>query len=99
MNLNKAAAAMAALGNPVRLKLFKLLVAAGPDGLSISEMQAKLDGIPRSTLSHHLNKLVQVGLVPQEKDKNSKICRANYQMVGALVNYISAEYMPSETTS
>ena len=54
------AAALAALGHEARLKLFRLLVRAGPEGLSVGEIGRHLS-IPPSTLAHHLGALVAAG--------------------------------------
>jgi DNA-binding transcriptional ArsR family regulator len=47
--------------------------------------------IPASTLSHHLKTLIIVGLVSQERDATTLICRANYPMMRGLVNFLVAE--------
>ena len=57
MNEHVAAAALGALGNETRLKLFRLLVKAGRDGLTVGDIQHFL-GVPLSTLSHHIKTLV-----------------------------------------
>ncbi|RVC26363.1 ArsR family transcriptional regulator, partial [Mesorhizobium sp. M7A.F.Ca.AU.002.02.1.1] len=62
MRLEKAAAQLEALGNPTRLQLYRILVRAGDDGLAVGSVQGRLD-IPSSTLSHHLKRLVDTGLV------------------------------------
>lgn len=79
-----------ALGNATRLDIFRLLVRAEPDGLSVGTVQAKL-GLPASTLSHHIHRLMQVDLVSQERRSRSLICRPNYDAVTALVEYLTAE--------
>ena len=66
MKLEKAASQLEALGNPTRLQLFRTLVRAGDEGLPVGSVQEKLD-IPASTLSHHLKRLVDTGLVTQER--------------------------------
>ena len=62
MKLDDAAARLEALGNPTRLRIYRALVKAGDNGLSVGKLQAKLD-IAASTLSHHLKALIVVGLV------------------------------------
>ena len=52
----------AALGAEPRLQIVRLLLSAHPAGMVAGEIQEELD-IPGSTLSHHLDKLRQVGLV------------------------------------
>src|SRR2546427_4458330 len=51
-----------ALGAEPRLQIIRLLLSAHPTGMVVGEIQEEL-GIPASTLSHHLEKLKQVGLV------------------------------------
>ena len=77
MKLEKAASQLEALGNPTRLQLYRTLVRAGDEGLPVGRVQEKLD-IAASTLSHHLKRLVDTGLVTQERQATTLICRANY---------------------
>ncbi len=65
-DIDATATAMAALGHPARLAVFRLLVRAGPDGLLVGEIAAHLD-LPLSTLAHHLRSLKQAGLVAQTR--------------------------------
>jgi ArsR family transcriptional regulator, arsenate/arsenite/antimonite-responsive transcriptional repressor len=58
---------LAALGQPTRLALFCAIVRAGPAGCSVGELQAMLE-IPLSTVSFHLRKLVETGLVRQVRE-------------------------------
>ncbi|MBE9069309.1 winged helix-turn-helix transcriptional regulator [Leptolyngbya cf. ectocarpi LEGE 11479] len=62
------AAAFAALGQPSRLNIVRLLLSAYPKGLPAGEIQREL-GITAPTLSHHLDKLRQVGIVQAQKDR------------------------------
>ena len=71
---------MGALGNETRLQIYRLLVRAGQPGLSVSEVKTRLE-IPGSTLSHHLHKLIRVGLVRQERRGTTLICRADYAVM------------------
>ena len=87
----QAAAALDALGNPVRLQLYRTLVRAGTPSLNISELQAKLGGIPRSTLAHHLQKLSLANLIQQDKEGASVLSRANYAAMNRLVSYLTEE--------
>ena len=52
----------AAMGTESRLRIMQLLLSAHPDGMFVGEIQSELD-IPSSTLSHHLDKLKNEGLV------------------------------------
>ena len=67
-SIDAIAAAFAALGQPSRLKIVRLLLSAYPKGLPAGEIQKALS-IAAPTLSHHLEKLRQVGIVTAEKDR------------------------------
>lgn len=72
------------------MKLYRTLVRAGGEGLPVGSIQEKL-AIPASTLSHHLKRLVDTGLVMQERQATTLICRANYPGMDALVGYLVDE--------
>ncbi|WP_150286887.1 ArsR/SmtB family transcription factor [Rhabdaerophilum calidifontis] len=97
MNLDDIATRLEALGNPTRLRIFQTLVRAGDAGLSVGRLQDRI-GIAASTLTHHCQRLMQVGLVTQERQATTLICRANYPMLhavtGALVEQCCAEAAP-----
>ena len=67
-SLDEIAAAFAALGQPSRLRIVRLLLSAYPKGLPAGEVQKEL-GVSAPTLSHHLDKLRQVGIVAAKKDR------------------------------
>lgn len=90
MDIDLAASRLEALGNPTRLRLYRVLVRAGKEGLAVGRIQEKL-GIPASTLSHHCRALVTVGLVLQERSGTSLICRANYEVMQGLLDDLAAE--------
>lgn len=90
MKLEKAAAQLEALGNPVRLRIYRLLVRAGDEGIAVGRIQEAL-GIPASTLSHHCKRLVENGLCRQERQGTVLICRANYADMQALIGYLVDE--------
>ena len=90
MKLEAAAHQLEALGNPTRLRVYRILVRAGADGLPVGRLQAKI-GIAASTLSHHLHRLILTGLVSQERQSTVLICRANYPAMDALLGFLSDE--------
>jgi ArsR family transcriptional regulator len=90
MKVEKVAKQLEALGNPTRLKVYRALVRAGEDGLPVGHLQDKI-GIAASTLSHHLHRLIMTGLVTQERQATTLICRANYPAMDALVGYLVDE--------
>jgi ArsR family transcriptional regulator len=90
MKLEKAAAQLEALGNPTRLNIYRILVRAGEPGLAVGRIQEKLD-IPASTLSHHCRRLIDTGLVSQERQATTLICRAHFPAMNALIGYLADE--------
>jgi len=90
MQLNEAAKRLAELGNSTRLSVFRLLVKAGPAGLAVGKIQEVLD-IPGSTLSHHIRRLVQVGLVDQRRESRTLYCTARIPALRELLDYLLSE--------
>ena len=90
MKLDHAAKQLEALGNPTRLQVYRTLVRAGEPGLPVKRLQQKI-GIAASTLSHHLHKLILTGLVTQERQSTTLICRANYQAMDSLLSFLADE--------
>jgi len=90
MNLEKAASQLEALGNPTRLNIYRILVRAGDEGLPVGSVQEKL-GIPASTLSHHCKRLIETGLMSQERQATTLICRAQYPAMQSLIGYLADE--------
>ena len=79
---------LAALAHSVRLKVFRALVVAGPEGLVPSVMQEGL-GIPATTLSFHLKELATAGLVSQERASRNIVYRAAYDQMNGLLGYLT----------
>lgn len=90
MKLEQAAAQLEALGNATRLNIYRILVRAGEEGLPVGSIQERL-GIPASTLSHHCKRLIETGLVSQERQATTLICRAQYPSMQALIGYLADE--------
>jgi ArsR family transcriptional regulator, arsenate/arsenite/antimonite-responsive transcriptional repressor len=90
MKLDDAAAQLEALGNPTRLKIFRALVRAGDQGMSVGHLQSLLDIAP-STLSHHIKSLLIVSLIAQERQSTTLICRANYDVMRGLLDFLLEE--------
>ena len=89
-NLEKTADRLNALGNPTRLQIFRLLVRAGDEGMSVGRIQ-EVVSIPGSTLSHHVKLLETVDLVAKEKQGTTLICRARYDVMDAVIGYLADE--------
>ncbi len=81
---------LAALGTETRLRITRLLLSAHPDGLVVGEIVAEL-GIPASTLSHHLEKLKNEGLVSVRREGTFLRCTANTKTLQEIVAFLFAE--------
>jgi ArsR family transcriptional regulator, arsenate/arsenite/antimonite-responsive transcriptional repressor len=80
----------AALGAEPRLRIVRLLLSAHPDGMVVGELQAELE-IAASTLSHHLDKLKNEGLVTVTRESNFLRYRANTESLRELLTFLYAE--------
>ena len=88
MNETQAVSALGALAHTQRLRVFRALVVAGPEGLTPSVLADQLD-VARNTLSFHLKELVNAGLVTQERGSGNLIYRANYERMNGLLGYLT----------
>jgi ArsR family transcriptional regulator len=80
--------ALAALAQEHRLAAFRLLVEAGPEGVSAGDLADRL-AIPRSSLSFHLNQMMQAGLIVQRRESRSLIYSADFAAMAALVGFLT----------
>lgn len=83
-----AVAALAALAHPHRLAAYRLLVQAGPDGLSAGVIATRLD-LPPSSLTFHLQQLCAAGLAGRRRASRMIFYAADYAAMGALVGYLT----------
>ena len=95
MKAHDVAARLEALGNPTRLEIVRILVRTGNRGLPVGELRSRID-IAASTLSHHLAKLVTVGLVTQERQATTLICRAELSTMQDTADYLISECCAEE---
>ncbi len=95
MELETASRQLEALGNPARLRIYRVLVRAGRAGMAVGRLQQAI-GMPGSTLSHHLKRLVATGLLRQERSGTSLICHAEFGAMNALVGYLADECCADE---
>ncbi|MCT4368978.1 helix-turn-helix transcriptional regulator [Yangia mangrovi] len=98
MNIETASRQVDALGNPTRLRIYRALVRAGETGAPVGQVQEAL-GLPASTLSHHLKKLLEVGLIRQERSGTTLHCHAEYPVMRALVGFLVDECCVDEGTN
>jgi DNA-binding transcriptional ArsR family regulator len=90
MKIDDASVRLEALGNPTRLRIYRALVRAGDSGMSVGKLQSRLE-LAASTLSHHLKALLTVDLISQERQATTLICRANYDVMRGIVDFLVAE--------
>ncbi|GAD22553.1 ArsR family transcriptional regulator [Acidovorax temperans] len=90
MNEPQVVKALGALAQETRLKLFRLLVIAGKDGLTPGDMAETLEVAP-TALSFHLKELSHAGLVSSERDGRNIIYRAEFAAMDALLAFLTAE--------
>lgn len=83
-----AVKALAALAQAQRLRAFRALVAAGPEGLTPGVMAQDL-GIAPSALSFHLKELTHAGLASSEPRGRNLIYRASFAHMNALLAYLT----------
>ncbi|HZN48934.1 MAG TPA: metalloregulator ArsR/SmtB family transcription factor [Ramlibacter sp.] len=84
-----AVLSLAALAQPIRLRVFRALVGAGPQGMTPGNLSLML-GVASSSLSFHLKELVHAGLVSQERDGRNLIYRASLARMSELMDYLAA---------
>lgn len=89
MNEKSAVAALAALAQEARLRVFRALVGAGPEGMTPGALSAMLD-IPASTLSFHLKELVHAELVSAEREGRNLHYRPALGRMNELLAYLTA---------
>ena len=87
MEAPHALAALAALGQPTRLSIFRLLVRKEPDGLSAGAL-AQAVGCPHNTLSTHVAILVRAGLVNGTREGRTITYRADRPGTRALIAFL-----------
>ncbi|MYZ42524.1 ArsR/SmtB family transcription factor [Schauerella aestuarii] len=80
--------ALAALAQQSRLRVFRALVIAGPDGLTPGAMSDAL-ALPATSLSFHLKELTHAGLASQERQGRNLIYRAAFDKMNGLLAYLT----------
>lgn len=79
-----------AMGTVPRLRIMRLLLSAHPDGMIVSDIGAELR-IPASTLSHHLEKLKNEGLLRVKREGTYLWYSANTEVLRDLLGFLYAE--------
>lgn len=82
------ARALAALGHEARLDIYRLLVQAGLEGLTVGQISSHLE-LAASTLAHHLRTLVDAGLVAQSKQGREVVNTVNFSEMHHIVDFLT----------
>jgi ArsR family transcriptional regulator, arsenate/arsenite/antimonite-responsive transcriptional repressor len=88
MEIYTAVAALSALAHEGRLAIYRLLVEAGPPGLTVGAIGKKL-AMPGATLSFHLAQLQHAGLVAARRDGRRLIQTADFARMNDLLGYLT----------
>lgn len=88
METGNVLAALAALAQGTRLAVFRYLVQAGPEGVTVGRIAEALDVAP-ATLSFHLKELSRAGLVRSRQESRFIWYAANYEAMNALLGYLT----------
>ncbi|OBQ85606.1 metalloregulator ArsR/SmtB family transcription factor [Mesorhizobium sp. WSM3873] len=87
MDERQALMAFGALSQETRLKLLRLLVVAGPDGIAAGSLAEQVEVSP-SNVSFHLKELERAGLVGTRRDARSIVYSAEYDALSALIRFL-----------
>lgn len=85
--LDRHAEELGALGHPVRLAILRFVVQAGDRGVAAGDIQSHVD-LPASTLSHHLKRLVDAGLLNSRSEGTFNYYAADYRSLRAMTDYV-----------
>lgn len=88
MKTKQAIDALGALAQETRLKIFRLLVQRGPEGVAAGAIAEALE-IPGATLSFHLQQLMHAGLITQRRLSRQLIYAADFTAMNGLVSYLT----------
>ena len=88
MESERIVSQLAALAQGARLRIFRRLVVAGPEGRCPSDLQGEL-GLTPSVLSFHLKELKQAGLLQVRQDGRHLYYSADFAAMNALVGFLT----------
>ncbi len=78
------------LGHTTRVQIYKHIIRAGKQGISVGNLQEKLQ-IPNSTLSHHIASLVSANLIYQKRVGRTLLCVVSEEMHQIVINFFQEE--------
>jgi ArsR family transcriptional regulator, arsenate/arsenite/antimonite-responsive transcriptional repressor len=98
MEIKAAVTALAALAQETRLSIYRLLIEAGPEGVSVGRIGQTLE-VPGATLSFHLKELARAGLVSSRQEKQFIYYAVDFERMTELMTYLTqncCQGMPQE---
>ena len=95
MDITEAVDALSGLAQESRLKVFRLLVRAGPDGMAAGDIARAL-GVPKNTMSSHLGILSRAKLVQARKEGRSMIYAVNLEGTRSLLSFLVEDCCQAE---
>ncbi|MBK1866805.1 ArsR/SmtB family transcription factor [Aestuariivirga sp. YIM B02566] len=87
MDERQALTVFAALSQETRLRILRMLVVAGPEGLAAGAIAEKVE-VSASNVSFHLKELERAGLVTARRDARSIIYSAEYDVLSGLIRFL-----------
>jgi ArsR family transcriptional regulator, arsenate/arsenite/antimonite-responsive transcriptional repressor len=88
MEIKAAVASLAALAQETRLAIFRLLVEAGPEGVSAGRISETLE-VPGATLSFHLKELVRAGLASSRQERQFIYYAVDFERMAELMTFLT----------
>lgn len=95
MEENDVIRSLAALAHALRLQVYRLLVVAGPSGLTPGAITEQV-AVPGATLSFHLKELMNARLITQERDGRHLIYRVAFEHMNDLLGFLTANCCQGE---
>lgn|SRR5688572_20030014 len=87
MDERQALSAFGALSQETRLRIVRMLVVAGPDGMAAGIIADKA-GVSPSNVSFHLKELERAGLITQQRESRSIVYNASFDALGGLIRFL-----------
>lgn len=98
MDIQQAIIMFDALSQETRLRAFRLLVEAGPEGLAAGAISEALD-TPHNTISFHLSHMSNAGIISSRKESRSVIYSANFDATHNLITFLVKDCCSNEFSS
>ena len=92
MDESQALIAFGALSQETRLRLLRLLVVAGPEGIAAGVLAGKLEVSP-SNVSFHLKELEHAGLVSARREQRSIVYSAGFDKLSGLIRFLMEDWL------